>query len=419
MPEIRNIGYACKTVGVQGASMRACRLAAAAPEQLLEVSRHNIAALYKMVEYTSRMKIGLFRLCSDVIPLASHPKVNFNWREQCAPSLAELGLLIRNAKIRVSMHPGQYTVLNSTDEGVARRAAADLAYHAEFLDSLGMDLQAKIVLHIGGAYGDRQAALRRFARRFAELPSHVAGRIILENDETCFAVHEVYALSRELDLPVVMDVFHHALLPSPEGSALEWLERCGETWKEKDGRQKIHYSEQLAGGKPGMHSRTIDAARFMDFYASISQTSPDIMLEVKDKNLSAVKCLNCVNQAPRSVLTKAWAEYKYAVLERSPRHYQYIREFLKADNPDPIAFYTLLDAGLEQAPTPGTRAVAAEHVWGYFKGSALAAEKKRFVADLQRLARGGNAAPLKNWLLKMARQYDQKYLLNSLYFCLA
>ena len=417
MSKIRNIGYACKTIGVRDTAMRACRLGAS-PEQLLEVALHNIAVLGRMIEYTARSEIGLLRISSDVIPLASHPEVCFNWSKLCAAPLAAVGELIRNAGIRVSMHPGQYTVLNSPDEGVALRAAADLVYHAEFLDSLGADSQAKIVLHVGGVYGDRQAALQRFAGRFAELPPQTAGRIILENDEKCFAVHEVYALSRDLGVPVVMDVFHHTLLPPPAGSALDWLERCGETWRPEDGRQKIHYSEQLSGGKPGMHSRTIDAARFLNFYAALPQPAPDIMLEVKDKNLSAVKCLHCVNQAPRSALGAAWANYKYSVLERSPRHYQLIREYLKAERPDPAGFYALIDAGLEEAGSPGTRVVAAEHVWGYFKGRVSAAEKKHFAAGLKRLAEGGGAVPIKRLLFNLAEQCDEQYLLDSLYFYL-
>ena len=412
--QIRNIGYACKTIGVRDAAMRSCLLAGATPERLLEVALHNIAVLGRLVEYTAGAGIGLFRISSDIIPLASHPAVDFDWRGLCAAPLAAVGLRIREAGLRVSMHPGQYTVLNSPDEGIVGRATADLVYHAEFLDCLGVDSQAKIVLHVGGVYGDRRAALERFADNFARLPGHVAARIVLENDERCFPLGDVHALSRRLGLPVVMDVFHHALLPSPEYSTAEWLKICAETWQAKDGPQKIHYSEQLPGGRPGMHSRTIDAARFMDFYAALPTPAPDIMLEVKDKNLSAIKCLHCANAAPRQVLTSAWAAYKYAVLEHSPNHYRLIREHLKAQTPDPVAFYALIDAALAHEATPGTRFTAAEHVWGYF--TATPAEKKRFAAGLKRLSQGGSAAPLKRFLFTLAEKYAEKYLLNSLYF---
>lgn len=47
----------------------------------------------------------------------------------------------------------------------------------------------------------------------------------------------------------------------------------------------------------------------------------DVMLEVKDKNLSALKCANLI--APnlaRKRLTGEWARYKYLILEHDPGH---------------------------------------------------------------------------------------------------
>ena len=90
------------------------------------------------------------------------------------PHLAALGRKARRHGIRLSMHPGQYTVLNSPDADVVERAKLDLAYHAAFLDALGMDASGKIVLHVGGAYGDKPRALERFANAYATLPSRCA-----------------------------------------------------------------------------------------------------------------------------------------------------------------------------------------------------------------------------------------------------
>lgn len=58
--------------------------------------------------------------------------------------------------MRVSMHPGQYTVLNSLKKDVVERAIKDLNYHAKVLDSLGVGESHKIVLHIGEVYNDKK-----------------------------------------------------------------------------------------------------------------------------------------------------------------------------------------------------------------------------------------------------------------------
>ena len=136
-----------------------------------------------MVDYNDAAGIGLFRISSDVIPFASHPDVAFPWRSLCEGELSSVGESIRRTGLRVSMHPGQYTVLNSPDADVARRACADVVYHADFLDALGTGPEAKIVLHVGGVYGDREKGLARCAERFRTLPQRAARRIIVENEE--------------------------------------------------------------------------------------------------------------------------------------------------------------------------------------------------------------------------------------------
>ena len=46
----------------------------------------------------------------------------------------------------------------------------------------------------------------------------------------------------------------------------------------------------------------------------------DVMLEVKDKNISALKCINCVSNTGIGMLEAEWARYKYCVLELSLIH---------------------------------------------------------------------------------------------------
>ncbi len=94
-------------------------------------------------------------------------------------------------------------------------------------------------------------------------------------------------------MSVVFDVLHHQinLLKDQDFSDVDWICKARKTWDLiTDGRQKIHYSQQKLGGKTEVHSDTIDVDRFKRFYGTIKYLDLDIMLEVKDKNLSVLKC---------------------------------------------------------------------------------------------------------------------------------
>ena len=134
---------------------------------------------------------------------------------------------------------GQYTVLNSPDDDVVRRAVADLAYHAAFLDALGTGAEAKVVLHVGGAYGDKKTALRRFVARCRELDAGVRRRLVAENDDRLFTAEDALAASAACGIPMVFDVLHHRLNHDPGGRGeLELLDAAARTWGPQDGPQK-------------------------------------------------------------------------------------------------------------------------------------------------------------------------------------
>ncbi len=412
------IGYACKLIGPPRVAVRGLTLARATPDNLREVVEHNLAALSAMIEYNAAHDIHLFRISSDLVPLATHPDGKFNWQKLCKQTLATIGARIAQSNQRVSMHPGQYTVINSPDPGVAERAAEDLCYHADILDLLGTGQDCKIVLHVGGVYGDREQALDRFAQRFARLPESVRRRLVIENDDRSFAIDEVYALAKRVGIPAVLDTLHFALLPPKKGDVLFWLDQCAKTWKKKDGPQKIHYSQQLDEGKPGAHSQTIHVKEFVDLFTALRERKLDIMLEVKDKNLSALKCIHCTaHSLPRAVLTESWAQYKYSVLERSPAIYNRIRAYLKNPRPNPIGYYTFVDEALDTPVRTGPAVTTFEHVWGYFSKNATESEKRKAAVYADKIADDlHHRDAAKRFLFKLAEREQEEYLLNSYYF---
>jgi len=289
------IGYACIAVGVPNSSMSRCNLKNADCTRLDTITLANLAALATIIAYNSLNNIRLFRISSDVIPFATHSVNTIVWQSEYRPLLQQLGKQIAAADLRVSMHPGQYTVLNSPRAEVEANAVADLLYHTAFLDALGMDDTSKIILHIGGVYGDKRGAMQAFIEHYRLLPPAVKRRLVIENDDKNYSIAEVLEIAYQAKIPVVFDNLHHQLNPPLEQRSLaEWISASRTTWQAIDGKQKIHYSQQKTDGRSGAHSETIDVAQFLAFLQQLNDPDIDVMLEVKDKNLSALKCIAAV-----------------------------------------------------------------------------------------------------------------------------
>ncbi|MEA5020221.1 MAG: UV DNA damage repair endonuclease UvsE [Gordonibacter sp.] len=417
-----NIGYASKTLALPEGKMRSITRKHATDDALALVIEHNLEALDAVLDYCADNSIRLFRISSDLIPFGSNPINQLDWVAHFSEKLHTLGTKARTNGIRLSMHPGQYTVLNSPDDSVAERAVVDLAYHASLLDGLGMDTSSKIVLHIGGMYGNRQEAMNRFVTRFLLLPDSIKCRLVIENDDRLFTAKNALSVSRTCGVPMVFDVLHHRLNHEPDSpDELFLLDAAKETWGQKDGRQKIHYSQQAPCKRSGSHSETIILDTFLEFVDFLRDRSPDIMLEVKDKNLSAVKCSIALDPRKKIYsLEREWGRYKYSVLEHDQAIYQEIRTLLKDKESYPVrSFYCLVEEALSKSTSQGSAINAAQHVWGYVSNLVDGREKASFMRTLQRYEKGEvGLDQMKHYLQTLSERYEQTYLTHSYYFAL-
>ncbi len=287
------IGYPCINLSLDCRPSRTFRLANLSWERLQETVAGNLACLERILRWNADKGLLFFRITSDLIPLASHPANEFPWDQVFAQDFARIGEFIRATGMRISMHPGQYTLLNSPRPEVVAAARRDLTYHARVLDLLGLDQTAKIQIHIGGLYGDKRAALARFIREVKRLDPAVRTRLVVENDERLFNLDDCLTVSQETGLPVLLDVFHWEI--SPDGRTLpEALAAAAATWGPKDGPLMVDYSSPLAGGRPGSHAYALDEAHFRRFLEESRPHDFDLMLEVKDKERSALQALEIV-----------------------------------------------------------------------------------------------------------------------------
>ncbi len=292
------IGYPCINRTLECRGNRTFRLKSYRESRLIETVSGNLDCLDRMLRYNARHDLLFFRITSDLVPFASHSVCRFDWQKHFARAFGAIGEFIRAKDIRISMHPDQFVLINSVDEGVFERSVAELRYHAAVLDLLGLDTSAKIQIHVGGVYGDREKSLERFARRFETLEGVIRRRLVVENDDVSYGVSDCLEIHRTTGIPVLFDVFHHRIRNAGE-SVDEALALVIRTWAPADGLPMVDYSSQKPDARPGTHAEAIDLDDFGRFLAISRTFDIDVMLEIKDKEASALKALQAASHDPR------------------------------------------------------------------------------------------------------------------------
>ena len=243
-----------------------------------------------MLRWNDRYGINFMRLSSEMFPFASHPDYGYKLAPFASEALAEAGRVAAELGHRLTTHPGQFTQLGSPRKQVIDNAFRDLEYHAELLDLLKLppqqDRDAVMILHMGGIFGDKPATLDRFRENYAKLPQNVKNRLVLENDDVCYSVHDLLPICEELNIPLVLDFHHHNIIFDAdqirEGTKdiMGLFPRILATWTRKGITPKMHYSEPTSAAITGRQRRKHSAR-----VATLPPCPPDmdLMIEAKDK----------------------------------------------------------------------------------------------------------------------------------------
>lgn len=297
---IRAMGYAGICLGLPERSItRTARLANATPERLRTLITQNLTDLYEILCYNHQHHLCLFRINQSIIPYASHPVNTLHWwdDEGFQLLLQRNGDYINRQCLRVSMHPGQYTVVNSETPAVVASALAELSATCRVLDAMGVGPAHKIVIHGGAGKPDHTTALARLRANWQYLPSSVRARVVLENDDKIFSVAELLPVAVDLEVPVVFDWLHHHARPGAwaDRPVADIMRDVAATWRAHDGPPKMHYSSQDPAKRPGAHAYWLDADDFRVFRDALGAITVDVMLECKGKDLAAIQLLKELN----------------------------------------------------------------------------------------------------------------------------
>lgn len=269
---------------------------AAALRRLENIARMNLHNTLRLLKHNNGSDIKVYRMTSKLIPLGTHPDLQ-DWDPfvALADEFAEVGQYVKDHGMRVSFHPDHFTVLSTPRPEVLISSIRDLKHHTDMLQAMALPATAKNNIHIGGAYGDKPVAAKRFEVHFRDLPVEVQERITLENDDKTFTAPETLEVARNVGLPMVLDI-HHQWVNNEGELPWELWPEIQKTWQSELACKdvvagellppKIHVSSPKGPSDLRSHADGVEPAPLLSFLKHIAADTPaiDVMIEAKLKD---------------------------------------------------------------------------------------------------------------------------------------
>ncbi|KAB7663453.1 UV DNA damage repair endonuclease UvsE [Bacillus sp. B1-b2] len=258
----------------------------AAIRRLERIAYSNLENCLRLLKHNVANDIHFFRFSSKIIPLVNHPEVEaWNYIKPLKPILKEIGEWVKKYSMRVDFHPDHFVILNSSQSDILKNSLKTLVMHEKLLKGMGIDPEHRCVLHVGGAYEDKELAMEQFITNWGFIPPSLQKMIILENDDTTFTVNDALYLCEKLQVPCVFDLHHHMVNNDNTDWEDCWERICG-SWSHSTLPLKMHISSPRSEADPRAHADYIDPEVFYDFAKKVDKSIPEVhcMIEAKKKD---------------------------------------------------------------------------------------------------------------------------------------
>ena len=276
-------------------------------EKLKTVALSNLDALTQLIKYNIENEIHFYRISSALIPLVTHPEVGyFGHREIFKKDFEYIGKLIRESNMRVDTHPDEFNVINSTNPKVVESCIINLTKQLEWFEDMNYK-DGKMVIHVGGATGGKEEALKRFITNFNSFPDNIKNTLIIENDDKTYTAKETLELCKTINVPMVLDIHHHNC-NNTGNDIKDILEDIINTWDNEKLPPKMHFSSpkdrDLEGKVDRKHADFIDPIDFINFLEvlKIFDKDVDIMLECKEKDIALFKLVEDIQEIKKEYI---------------------------------------------------------------------------------------------------------------------
>ena len=255
-----------------------------------ELSYRNSHELARIVEWNAENGINVFRVTSTMFPWASEYRwVDLPDIEGIVKNMQKVGDIAKRSGQRLSFHPGPFNCLASPNDKIVQNCIKDLSIHGDQMDMMGMprDYNAKINIHIGAAYGDRQQALDTWCRNFEKLPENVRSRLTVENDDrpNLYSTKMLYdSVYKRLGVPIVFDSHHFECGPQ-DTSYEEAFLMAYSSWPDGIRPMCHHSNSRKRYEDPSCRSVAAHSDYYYEKFNSCGK-SVDVALECKAKELA-------------------------------------------------------------------------------------------------------------------------------------
>jgi UV DNA damage repair endonuclease len=183
-----------------------------AEQKLWDLMVQNIAATQLLVDKVGSLNenLRMVRLSSDILPVYTESSWSYFWRrvdviQYCERHFGLIGDSARANNVRLSFHPGQFTVLASDSPDIVQRSIEEFEYHADMARWMGYGKSFqdyKINVHIAGRAGP--TGIRA---AYTRLTPEARNTITIENEENAWGLDDCLSLGDLL--PIVLDIHHH------------------------------------------------------------------------------------------------------------------------------------------------------------------------------------------------------------------
>ncbi len=299
------LGFAVKVLGAAGLKSNDARRWQQKPH--LRVSLKYLSRIFDHLEAND---IRMYRMSSDIAPYVTHPDLSQFHRQiaECSDELGALGQRVRALDLRLSFHPSQFIVLNSPDPLLVQKSIADLSAQTEMLDRMELGREAVLVVHAGGAYGDRDGGCRRWIDTYKTLSPAIRRRLVLENDDVRYSAADVLKIHGGTGVPLIFDHQHFWCFNPEKLDLVGTAKRFLKTWP-NGVRPKIHFSsprtelrllkrkvrnsrKRVLILQPPVwtgHADFCQPFEFISLLRSLPNERFDVMLEAKSKDLALIR----------------------------------------------------------------------------------------------------------------------------------
>jgi UV DNA damage endonuclease len=290
-----------KTVTLKIYNQYKLKDAEAALDKVRQTARENLVNSLRLLRHCDAYNVKIYRFSSKIIPLATHPELaHWDYIRDLQPELTAIGDFVKEHKMRVTFHPDHFTLINSPKEEVFKSAVADLAHHCRILNAMGLDRTAKLIVHVGGGYNNKEQALEKFIENWARLPHGIAKRMSLENDDKTFTADETLYLCEKLQIPMVLDIHHYLCNPGEVNSFDEIVPRFVSTWEGTNLPPKIHVSTSKCDAAIRSHHDYVHPDSIYPFLTKYQNYTDnlDVMVEAKQKDKAMLWLVQQLGKKP-------------------------------------------------------------------------------------------------------------------------